>query len=138
MVRDSRWQEGDLPRLQTLRVGKCHTRSKLHDPWSFLCDDAHRRPFFPYRLNLANDAADIRETDDDAEQKDIYLNVSAAPPFTRIHMRLVVSSDEPFYVTLGPLCCFYRWWDRVSSASFVAYCCSLSLSYLIPLPFSFS
>jgi len=27
-------------------------------------------------LNLANDAADIRESDDDAEQEDIYVNVS--------------------------------------------------------------
>jgi hypothetical protein len=31
--------------------------------------------FFVFRLNLANDAADIRESDDDAEQKDIYENV---------------------------------------------------------------
>lgn len=30
---------------------------------------------FP-RLNLANDAADMRETNDSAEKKDIYLNVS--------------------------------------------------------------
>lgn len=32
--------------------------------------------FLVPRLNLANDAADMRDTTDSAEKKDIYLNVS--------------------------------------------------------------
>lgn len=52
------------------------------------------------RLNLANDAADMRESDDEAEKRDIYSNVSKRRLFhTTNRVTVELPSDAVLFLS---------------------------------------